>query len=60
MARVWKPIAIRPVAIMPGTKYCVNVTPGAISSLKIEPKIRSMITGKASVKTTDSRCGRTA
>ena len=39
MARVWKPIAIRPEAIMPATKYWVKLTPGAISPLKTAPKI---------------------
>jgi hypothetical protein len=40
---------------MPATKYWLNVTPGAIVSWKTEPKIKSNITGKSNVKTTDSR-----
>ena len=41
---------------MPATKYWLNVTPGAIVSLKTVPKMNSNITGKNNVKTTDSRC----
>jgi hypothetical protein len=40
---------------MPATKYCENVTPGAIVSLNTDPKIASKMSGKRIVKTTDSR-----
>jgi len=50
-----KPVLTRPEAIIPATKYCENVTPGAIVSLKTEPKIASKMTGNNRVKTTDSR-----
>ncbi len=58
MARLWKPTVIRPVAIMPVTKYWVNFTPPPISPLKIDANIAIMITGKSMVKTTDSRLRR--
>ena len=37
------------------TKYCEKVTPGAIVSLNTDPNIARRISGKRSVKTTDSR-----
>ncbi|CAB4706961.1 unannotated protein [freshwater metagenome] len=40
---------------MPATKYWLKVTPGARSPLNTEPKMKSNITGKRRVKTTDSR-----
>ncbi len=36
MPRFWKLTVIRPVAIMPVTKYWVNLTPPPISPLKID------------------------
>src|SRR4051812_13712226 len=55
MASAWKPAVIRPVAIMPVTKYWVNLTPSPIVPLKIEPNTRIMIAGNASVNMTCSR-----
>ena len=55
MARFWKPELTRPDAIIPATKYWLNVTPGAIDSENTEPKIAKRISGNAMVKTTDSR-----
>jgi hypothetical protein len=55
IASCWNPVLTKPDAIMPATKYWLNVTPGAIVSWKTEPKIKSNITGKSNVKTTDSR-----
>src|SRR5690348_14636073 len=58
MASAWKPAVIRPVAIMPVTKYWVNFTPSPIVPLKIDPNTRIMIAGKASVNMTCSRLRR--
>ena len=58
MASAWKPAVIRPVAIMPVTKYWVNLTPSPISPLKIEPNTRIRIAGNASVNITCSRLRR--
>lgn len=43
-----------PDAIIPATKYWLNLTPGAIVSLNTDPKITIKIKGKKMVKTTDS------
>ena len=56
IASCWNPVLTKPDAIMPATKYWLKVTPGAISSLKTEPKISNKRTGNNNVKTTDSRC----
>jgi len=58
MASAWKPVVIRPEAIMPVTKYWVNLTPPPRSPLKIDPKMMIMMIGKAIVKTTCSRLRR--
>ena len=58
MASAWKPVVIRPEAIMPVTKYWVNLTPPPRSPLKIDPKITIMMTGKAIVNMTCSRLRR--
>ncbi len=55
MARAWKPLLTKPLATMPATKYWLNVTPGAMSWLKTDPKMHSSSAGKMIVKTTDSR-----
>jgi hypothetical protein len=58
MASDWKPTTIRPDAIMPVTKYWVNLTPSPRSPLKIDPKMTMSMTGKTTVNTTASRLRR--
>ena len=55
IARAWKPLLTNPLAIIPATKYWLNVTPGAMSSSNTEPKMNSSSTGNKIVNTTDSR-----